>query len=243
MNRFLLVATLATLALTVVFTSPTLADETFVRLTTGQGDILLQMKTDVAPRHVENFLRLGTSGFYDGTYFHRVIPGFMIQGGDPNTRNKDKADDGQGGPSWEDVLPAEDFARLEAVRLMLDQRGYGGLPPSAGIKAEFNSESHTRGTVSMARSQSPDSGGSQFFITVAHTAHLDGKYTIFGKVVTGMDVADAIVSSERDRQDNPLQPVHVTGFNVIDGVAGLTADEAEAWRLFSKPAIIEDAAD
>ncbi len=237
MKRTLLCVILA------VFVASSVAAETFVRLGTEAGDVLLLMKEDVAPNHVANFVRLGQSGFYQGTYFHRIIPGFMVQGGDPNTKNDDKSDDGQGGPAWEDVLAEDELAQLEAVRSMLDAKGLGGLPDNAGIKAEFNSETHTRGTLSMARSGHPDSGGSQFFITVAHTAHLDGKYTIFGKVVTGMDVVDDIVSADRNHQDNPKQPVHVTSFTVFNDTSDLTDSEQEAWNTFSKPAVTEAVTD
>jgi peptidyl-prolyl cis-trans isomerase B (cyclophilin B) len=237
MKRTLLCVILA------VFVASSAAAETFVRLGTEAGDVLILMKEDVAPNHVANFVRLGQSGFYEGTYFHRIIPGFMIQGGDPNTKNDNKADDGQGGPAWQDVLAEDEMAQLEAVRSMLEAKGLGGLPANAGIKAEFNSESHTRGTLSMARSNHPDSGGSQFFITVAHTAHLDGKYTVFGKVVSGMEFVDDIVSAGRNTQDNPHQPVHIMSFTTIDGTSGLTEEELVAWGTFSKPAVTEAATD
>lgn len=213
--------------------------QTFVRLATGAGDILLVMKPEVAPRHVENFLRLGESGFYTGTYFHRVIPGFMVQGGDPNTRNEDRADDGQGGPLWSDVLDGEDLAAVETAVAVLGSRGYGGLPERAGIKAEFNEESHVRGTLSMARANDPDSGGSQFFITVADTPHLDGKYTVFGRVIKGMDAADAIVGAERDRRDNPVESIHITGFATLSGTGALTSEEQTAWEEFLAPPAAE----
>ncbi len=135
---------------------------------------------DKAPKHVENFVKLAKSGFYDKTIFHRVIPGFMIQGGDPNTKDeKDTSKYGMGGPGYK-------------------------------VKAEFNDRSHVRGTVSMARSQDPDSAGSQFFIVVQDTAHLNGKYTVFGEVVKGMEVADKIVSQARDNRDNPRERIEMT---------------------------------
>ena len=135
---------------------------------------------DKAPKHVENFVTLAKAGFYDKTIFHRVIPGFMIQGGDPNTKDeKDTSKYGMGGPGYK-------------------------------VKAEFNDRSHVRGTVSMARSQDPDSAGSQFFIVVQDTAHLNGKYTVFGEVVKGMEVADKIVSQARDNRDNPRERIEMT---------------------------------
>ena len=137
------------------------------------GAITLRFFPDVAPGHVKNFLDLAKSGTYDATIFHRVIPGFMIQGGDPVTK---------------------DPARRAAA-------GTGG--PGYVIKAEFNSKPHKRGTLSMARSASPDSAGSQFFICVADTPFLDNKYTVFGEVVSGMDAVDKIVAQPRDGRDNP----------------------------------------
>ena len=157
-----------------------IADETTPNaiIETSLGNIELRFFPDVAPKHVENFLTLTKSGFYDGTIFHRVIPGFMIQGGDPNTKGTDKSKYGQGGPDH-------------------------------SVKAEFNKKSHKRGILSMARSRHPDSAGSQFFIVVKDSPFLDGQYTVFGEVVSGMDVADKIVSQERDRHDNPLQRIEM----------------------------------
>ncbi|HEY0868621.1 MAG TPA: peptidylprolyl isomerase [Fimbriimonas sp.] len=153
-------------------TMPKAGEEVAV-IETNHGRIVLKFFPDVAPGHVENFKKLAKKGFYNGTKFHRVIPGFMIQGGDPNSKDDDRSDDGTGGPGYE-------------------------------IKAEFNSKPHTKGILSMARSQDPDSAGSQFFITVDNAPSLDGQYTVFGQVVQGMDVADKIVALERDERDNPL---------------------------------------
>jgi peptidyl-prolyl cis-trans isomerase B (cyclophilin B) len=147
-------------------------------LQTRLGEIEIELFPDKAPGHVKNFLDLARKGFYDGTTFHRVIPGFMIQGGDPNTRDP-KASRGQ--------------------------HGTGG--PGYTIKAEFNDTSHKRGIVSMARAQDPDSAGSQFFIVVKDSPYLDRNYTAFGQVVRGIEVADKIVSSPRDRNDNPNERV------------------------------------
>jgi len=153
-------------------------DEPDVVIETGLGNIEIHLLPDVAPGHVENFRRLAAAGFFDGTIFHRVIPGFMIQGGDPNTRDGDPSTYGQGGPGYT-------------------------------IKAEFNDQPHLRGALSMARARDPDSAGSQFFIVVADSNFLDGKYTVFGRVVRGMEVADAIVAQERDQMDNPLQRIEM----------------------------------
>jgi peptidyl-prolyl cis-trans isomerase B (cyclophilin B) len=145
---------------------------------TRLGNIELRFFPDVAPKHAENFLTLAKSGFYDGTIFHRVIPGFMIQGGDPNTKGTDKSIYGQGGPDH-------------------------------SVKAEFSKRTHSRGILSMARSQHPDSAGSQFFIVVQDSKFLDGQYTVFGEVVSGMDIVDKVVSQKRDRRDNPLERIEM----------------------------------
>ncbi len=138
------------------------------------GEIEVQFLEDKAPGHVTNFQDLAKKGFYDGTTFHRVIPGFMIQGGDPNTKD---------------------------LKLPRERHGTGG--PGYSIKAEFNDTPHKRGVVSMARSSSPDSAGCQFFVCVADSSFLDNQYTAFGKVVRGIEVADQIVSAARDARDNP----------------------------------------
>jgi peptidyl-prolyl cis-trans isomerase B (cyclophilin B) len=142
------------------------------------GEIELEFFADKAPGHVKNFLDLARKGFYDGTTFHRVIPGFMIQGGDPNTKD------------------------LNASR---DRHGTGG--PGYTIKAEFNDTAHKRGVLSMARSQSPDSAGCQFFICVADANFLDRQYTAFGRVVRGMEAADQVVNAARDGRDNPKERI------------------------------------
>ena len=143
---------------------------------TRLGNMEIEFYPEKAPNHVSSFIELAKSGFYDGTAFHRVIPGFMIQGGDPNSKDDNRANDGVGGPGF-------------------------------NLKAEFNDTRHVRGILSMARSQSPDSAGSQFFICVADAPHLDRQYTAFGKVVSGMEVADKIVSQPRDRRDNPKEKI------------------------------------
>lgn len=142
------------------------------------GNIELRFFPEVAPGHVNNFIDLAKKGFYDGTIFHRVIPGFMIQGGDPNSKNPDKSKHGMGGPGY-------------------------------AIKAEFNEKPHKRGILSMARSANPDSAGSQFFICVADAPFLDRQYTAFGEVVSGMEVAERIVSQPRDRMDNPNERIEM----------------------------------
>ena len=147
-------------------------------LETTMGNIEITFFPDVAPGHVDNFRKLAGDGFYDGTTFHRVIPGFMIQGGDPNSKSDDRSTHGMGGPDH-------------------------------SVKAEFNDKKHKRGIVSMARSQDPDSAGSQFFIVMEDSPFLDGQYTVFGEVIDGMDVADKIVNAKRDGNDNPLDRIEM----------------------------------
>ncbi len=154
---------------------PVLAEDIAV-IETKYGNIEVEFFSDKAPGHVKNFKTLAKTGFYDGTLFHRVIPGFMVQGGDPNSKSADR-----------------------------DRHGVGG--PGYSIKAEFNDTPHTRGVLSMARSQDPNSAGSQFFIVVRDSNFLDGQYTAFGKVIKGMEVADKIVRVARDPRDNPVEPV------------------------------------
>jgi peptidyl-prolyl cis-trans isomerase B (cyclophilin B) len=144
------------------------------------GDLDVVFFPEKAPKHVENFIALAKSGFYNGTIFHRVIPGFMIQGGDPNTKDLNKPETyGQGGPS---------------------QR----------LKAEFNDIPHRRGILSMARTNDPNSAGSQFFIVVKDSNFLDGQYTVFGEVVRGMEVADKIVNLPRNSRDLPNERAEMT---------------------------------
>jgi peptidyl-prolyl cis-trans isomerase B (cyclophilin B) len=129
---------------------------------TSEGEMVLQFWTDAAPNTIENFKKLAREGFYDGTIFHRIVKGFMIQGGDPNSKDPAKENSyGQGGPSYK-------------------------------IKAEFNDHSHERGVISMARSSDPDSAGSQFFICLAPVPRLDHQYTTFGKLIKGGDVLGKI---------------------------------------------------
>jgi peptidyl-prolyl cis-trans isomerase B (cyclophilin B) len=143
-------------------------------ITTEFGDVMIELYPDAAPKTVENFKKLATSGFYDGLIFHRIVPGFVIQGGDPYTKDTcNKGKWGTGGPGW-------------------------------NVKAEFNKNTHSRGVLSMARSQDPNSAGSQFFIVLKDSKFLDGKYTVFGKVTSGMDTVDKIASLRTDSSDVPV---------------------------------------
>ncbi len=133
---------------------------------TSEGEMVAEFWPDVAPSTVENFKKLARSGFYDGTAFHRIVKGFMIQGGDPLTKD-----------------PAKESR-------------YGTGDPGYKIKAEFNNRSHERGVLSMARSSDPDSAGSQFFICLANVSRLDNQYTTFGKLIKGDDVLGKIGDTE-----------------------------------------------
>jgi peptidyl-prolyl cis-trans isomerase B (cyclophilin B) len=148
------------------------------------GKIVLEFYPDVAPGHVANFKKLAQKGYYDGCTFHRVIPGFMIQGGDANSKNDNLADDGSGGPGYT-------------------------------INAEFNKKQHLRGVLSMARTNDPNSAGSQFFICVADIPHLDGQYTVFGKAIKGMDAVDKIVNLPRNSNDNPGKDAIMTKVTIV----------------------------
>lgn len=152
---------------------------------TNFGSIVFELLPNIAPETVRNFTNLSKSNFYDGTLFHRVIPDFMIQGGDPNTKKPDKSKWGMGGPGY-------------------------------SLKAEFNSKSHRRGIVSMARATDPDSAGSQFFIVTTDSTFLDRQYTVFGEVKNGMDVADKIVNLPRDRNDCPNQEAKILRVTVSE---------------------------
>jgi len=158
------------------------ADDKLVILETSQGKIVIEFFLEDAPIHAGNFMNLTESEFYDGVLFHRVIPGFMIQGGDPNTKNIDNSTNwGQGNPGY-------------------------------SIDAEFNSIKHNRGIVSMARSANPDSGGSQFFIVHQNSNFLDQQYTVFGRIITdeSFETLDKIVSLEIGPRDIPVNTDEVT---------------------------------
>ena len=173
LTHYLVVILLSTLLLTKLVSAQEIA-----LIETKFGKIEMGFFEDKAPGHVKNFKDLAKKGFYDGTIFHRVIPGFMVQGGDPNTKGDDRSTHGIGGPGY-------------------------------SIKAEFNDTQHKRGILSMARSQDPNSAGSQFFIVVKDAGFLDGQYTAFGKVISGMDVADQIVNASRDSRDNPNERIEM----------------------------------
>ena len=171
-----------------------MSNNPIVTIEMENGDIMkVELYPDIAPNTVKNFISLASKGFYDGIIFHRVIPGFMIQGGDP-----------------------------EGI-------GIGG--PGYGIKGEFktygfaNDLKHQKGVISMARSMSPDSAGSQFFIMVADSPHLDGQYAAFGKVIEGIEAADKIVAVKRNHSDKPLTDQRMKKVTV--DTKGVQYDEPE----------------
>ena len=157
-------------------------------LDTAQGPITMEFFPDVAPTHVSNFEKLAESGFYNGTIFHRIVKGFVIQGGDPNTKNS------------------------------TNMAAWGSGDPGYNIEAEFSNMQHNRGIVSMARSSDPDSAGSQFFIVLNDSRFLDNQYTVFGRVVNGMDIVDKIASLPTIQNDQPQDPnmAKINSIKIID---------------------------
>jgi cyclophilin family peptidyl-prolyl cis-trans isomerase len=144
------------------------------KIFTKHGEIAVEFYANDAPKTVENFKKLASSGFYDNLVFHRIVPGFVIQGGDPNTKtDANRSRWGTGGPGW-------------------------------NVKAEFNKNKHSRGALSMARSQDPNSAGSQFFIVLKDANFLDGQYTVFGRVTSGMEAVDKIGALKTDSMDAPV---------------------------------------
>jgi peptidyl-prolyl cis-trans isomerase B (cyclophilin B) len=155
---------------------------------TNEGEMVVQFWTDAASNTIENFKKLARQGFYDGTIFHRIVKDFMIQGGDPNSKDPAKENSyGQGGPGYK-------------------------------IKAEFNDHPHDRGVISMARAADPDSAGSQFFICLAPVHRLDHQYTTFGKLIKGDDVLEKIGNTpvERNAQGEPSKPTKRVVIEKID---------------------------
>jgi len=159
-------------------------------IATSEGDMVLEFWTDVAPKTVENFKKLAKDKFYDGTCFHRIIKGFMIQGGDPKTKDAAREDE------------------------------WGTGDPGYKIKAEFNERPHVKGVISMARSQSPDSAGCQFFICHGTASFLDRQYTAFGKLIKGEDVLDKIAGtpvarSRSGEASKPTKRVEVKSIRIV----------------------------
>jgi len=164
-----------------------------VVISTKYGDMVVEFFDESAPKHVESFKMHARNGYYNGTIFHRVIPGFVIQGGDPNSKSEDRSRHGMGGHA------AKYF-------------GIGNEKDSATwmLPAEISSIKHKKGILSMARAQDPNSAGSQFFVCANDAPNLDNNYTVFGQVVEGQSIIDQIVNVPRDRRDNPNDRVEMT---------------------------------
>src|SRR5262245_5947483 len=180
----ILILAIAVIALTVFATedkkqgTPMTSSNEVAVIKTSEGDMVVQFWTDAAPKTIENFKKLARQGFYDGTIFHRIVKGFMIQGGDPNSKD-----------------PAK-------------ENRYGEGDPGYKINAEFNDHSHDRGVISMARGPDPNSAGSQFFICLAPERRLDHQYTTFGKLIKGQDVLEKIGDTEvtKNSMGEPSKP-------------------------------------
>ncbi len=168
--------------------------EMVAEVQTGYGKISIVLFSDDAPRHVTRFKELSISGFYDGTLVHRIVPGFIVQAGDPLTRDPN-----------------------------VPRSRYGSGGSGTKLKAEFNSRKHLRGTVAMARSADPmsrdslfyDTADSQFYICLDVKPHLDGKYTVIGEVIEGMDIVEKISRAERDALNVPIEPIEIQQVSII----------------------------
>jgi cyclophilin family peptidyl-prolyl cis-trans isomerase len=167
---------------------PATNESTSAIIDTSQGPITIEFFPDVAPNHVSNFEKLAETGFYNGTIFHRIVEGFVIQGGDPITKNNSNV------AAW------------------------GTGDPGYKIDAEFSNIPHNRGIVSMARSSDPNSAGSQFFIVLNDSRFLDNQYTVFGRVVTGMEVVDKIAALPTIQNDQPQDPnmAKIKSIRIVD---------------------------
>ena len=167
--------------------NPTPSEQAVIK--TSYGEMTVAFWPDVAPKTVENFKKLARAGFYDGTAFHRIIKGFMVQGGCPNTKAGKGGMPGTGGPGYQ-------------------------------IKAEFNTKSHVKGVLSMARSSSPDSAGSQFFICHGDARFLDRQYTAFGELVAGEDVLEKIanVPTAGSERSTPIERVALESVRIVENV-------------------------
>lgn len=151
-----------------------------VKIETSYGNMIMELRADVAPKHSANFLKLVSEKFYDGTTFHRVIPNFMIQGGDPNSKTDNRQTHGIGGPGY--TIPAE-----------INLKNSRGSVAAARQGDQVNPKR--------------ESSGSQFYINVVNNSFLDNQYTVFGQIIEGMDVADKIAAAQRDARDNPIEKI------------------------------------
>ena len=199
---------------TVIFLSCVQKPEEYAVIDTEEGQIVLQFFPDVAPKHVESFKILARDGYFNGTSFHRIVPGFVIQGGDPNSKDGDRYNDGLGGRA----------GKYYGI-------GEKDNPDTWMLPAEFNDRPHRRGTLSMARGPQENSAGSQFFICVGDQFQLDNKYTVFGEVIEGLDTVDRIVETLTPRKRNPNYE-RPDGYNPVFGMfMDITIGTAEELKL------------
>ena len=191
MKRFIYLIVLILIVIGVSMMTSKKVQEVAV-ISTKYGDMVIEFYPEIAPMHVESFKILANEGYFNGTLFHRVIPGFVIQGGDPNSKLDDRSIHGTGGRAGKFF-------------------GIGDENDSSTwlIPQEFNATPHVKGTLSMARTNDPNSASSQFFICHDVASFLDNNYTVFGQVIDGLETIDSIVNLEKDLRDNPLEKVEM----------------------------------
>jgi peptidyl-prolyl cis-trans isomerase B (cyclophilin B) len=192
MKRLFVFILLTLLVIGVLFMS-TEKENNVAVISTNFGDMVVEFYPDIAPMHVDSFMALANEEYFNGTTFHRVIPGFMIQGGDPNSRNENRATHGTGGRAGK-------FFGL----------GNEEDPSTWLIPQEFSDTPHVKGILSMARTNDPNSASSQFFVCHDNANFLDNNYTVFGKVIDGLDIIDEIANVAKDQNDNPLERVEMS---------------------------------
>ena len=197
-----------------IFLSCVQKPKEYAIIETEEGRIVLKFFPGVAPKHVESFKILAREGYFNGTSFHRIVPGFVIQGGDPNSKDGDRYNDGLGGRA----------GKYYGI-------GEKDNPDTWMLPAEFNDRPHRRGTLSLARGSIENSGGSQFFICVGDQLQLDNKYTVFGEVIEGLDTVDRIVDTLTPRKRNPNYE-RPDGYNPVFGMfMDITIGTAEELKL------------
>lgn len=191
MKKFIYLIVLILIVIGVSMMSSKKVQEVAV-ISTKYGDMVIEFYPEIAPMHVESFKILANEGYFNGTLFHRVIPGFVIQGGDPNSKLDDRSIHGTGGRAGKFF-------------------GIGDENDSSTwlIPQEFNATPHVKGTLSMARTNDPNSASSQFFICHDVASFLDNNYTVFGQVIDGLETIDSIVNLEKDLRDNPIEKVEM----------------------------------
>ena len=214
MIKISVITKLSLFFMTTIFLSCVQKPEEYAVIDTEEGQIVLKFFPDVAPKHVESFKILARDGFFNGTSFHRIVPGFVIQGGDPNSKDGDRYNDGLGGRA----------GKYYGI-------GEKDNPDTWMLPAEFNDRPHRRGTLSMARGSHENSAGSQFFICVGDQFQLDNKYTVFGEVIEGLDTVDRIVETLTPRKRNPNYE-RPDGYNPVFGMfMDITIGTAEELKL------------